>query len=56
MMERIEILGQSGHSSDPNLGRSALEAMHATIGELMALRGNGSGPGTTRSSACPSRP
>ena len=26
-MERIEILGQSGHSSDPNLGRSALEAM-----------------------------
>lgn len=39
MMERIEILGQSGHSSDPNLGRSALEAMHATIGELMALRG-----------------
>ncbi len=22
--------------SDPNLGRSALEAMHATIGELMA--------------------
>ncbi|HHM5837045.1 TPA: acetylornithine deacetylase [Pseudomonas aeruginosa] len=39
MMERIEILGQSGHSSDPNLGRSALEAMHATIGKLMALRG-----------------
>jgi acetylornithine deacetylase len=39
MMERIEILGQSGHSSDPSLGRSALEAMHAAIGELLVLRG-----------------
>ena len=38
MMERIDILGQSGHSSDPALGHSALEAMHASIGELMALR------------------
>lgn len=39
MMERIDILGQSGHSSDPTLGRGALEAMHAAIGELLALRG-----------------
>lgn len=39
MMERIDIVGQSGHSSDPRLGRSALEAMHAAIGELLALRG-----------------
>lgn len=39
MMERIDIHGQSGHSSDPTLGRSALEAMHAAIGELLALRG-----------------
>lgn len=39
MMERIDIVGQSGHSSDPSLGRSALEAMHAAIGELLALRG-----------------
>ncbi|CAD5376697.1 Acetylornithine deacetylase [Pseudomonas sp. OF001] len=38
MMERIDIHGQSGHSSDPTLGRSALEAMHAAIGELLALR------------------
>lgn len=38
MMERIDIHGQSGHSSDPSLGRSALEAMHAAIGELLALR------------------
>ncbi|MBO3277500.1 acetylornithine deacetylase [Pseudomonas schmalbachii] len=39
MMERIEIVGKSGHSSDPSLGRSALEAMHAAIGELLILRG-----------------
>jgi len=38
MMERIEIVGQSGHSSDPTLGHSALEAMHAAIGELLLLR------------------
>ncbi|MGY4534724.1 acetylornithine deacetylase [Pseudomonas sp. TE3786] len=38
MMERIDILGQSGHSSDPSLGHSALEAMHASMAELMALR------------------
>ena len=39
MMERIDILGRSGHSSDPSLGHSALEAMHGAIGELMSLRG-----------------
>jgi acetylornithine deacetylase len=38
MMERIDILGQSGHSSDPALGRNALEAMHEGICELLALR------------------
>ena len=38
MMERIDILGRSGHSSDPSLGHSALEAMHGAIGELMDLR------------------
>jgi acetylornithine deacetylase len=38
MMERIDILGRSGHSSDPSLGHSALEAMHEAIGELMGLR------------------
>lgn len=38
MMERIDIRGQSGHSSDPSLGRSALEAMNAAIGELLDLR------------------
>lgn len=38
MMERIDILGRSGHSSDPTLGNSALEAMHQAMGELMGLR------------------
>jgi len=38
MMERIDILGRSGHSSDPSLGHSALEAMHDAIGELRGLR------------------
>ncbi|ATR85287.1 acetylornithine deacetylase [Pseudomonas sp. HLS-6] len=38
MMERIDILGRSGHSSDPRLGHSALEAMHEAMGELMVLR------------------
>ena len=38
LMERVDILGRSGHSSDPSLGHSALEAMHAVMGELMGLR------------------
>lgn len=38
MMERIVIEGRSGHSSDPSLGHSALDAMHAVIGELIAYR------------------
>ena len=38
MMERIEILGQSGHSSNPSLGRNAMEAAHKVITELMQLR------------------
>ncbi|WP_442110622.1 acetylornithine deacetylase [Pseudomonas sp. NUPR-001] len=38
MMERIDILGRSGHSSDPSLGHSAMEAMHEVMGELMSLR------------------
>ncbi|MNF56171.1 Acetylornithine deacetylase [compost metagenome] len=39
MMERIDILGQSGHSSDPSLGHNALEAMHAVMSDLIELRG-----------------
>lgn len=38
MMERIDILGQSGHSSDPTLGHSALEAMQDVMLELRGLR------------------
>lgn len=38
MMERVDILGRSGHSSDPSLGHSALEAMHQVMGALMDLR------------------
>ncbi|MFA0809890.1 acetylornithine deacetylase [Microbulbifer epialgicus] len=39
MMEAVRITGQSGHSSNPTLGASALEAMHTVIGELLSLRG-----------------
>ncbi|NHN37106.1 acetylornithine deacetylase [Pseudomaricurvus alcaniphilus] len=38
MMEEIRIEGRSGHSSDPSLGNSALEAMHTVLGDLIALR------------------
>ena len=38
MMESVHVLGRSGHSSNPALGASALEGMHAVIGELLALR------------------
>ncbi|GGD06164.1 acetylornithine deacetylase [Halopseudomonas salina] len=38
MMERIDIAGQSGHSSDPSLGSNALEAMHRVIGDLLSMR------------------
>lgn len=38
MMERIRVQGQSGHSSNPALGKNALEAMHEMIGELLRFR------------------
>ena len=38
MMEAITITGQSGHSSNPALGRSALEAMHRVMTELLQWR------------------
>ncbi|MBI2382294.1 MAG: acetylornithine deacetylase [Gammaproteobacteria bacterium] len=38
LMESVRIAGQSGHSSDPRYGKSALEAMHEAIAELIALR------------------
>lgn len=38
MMEGIRLTGRSGHSSDPALGNSALEGMHAVVGELLSWR------------------
>lgn len=38
LMDAIRLLGQSGHSSDPSLGRNALEGMHAVISDLMVYR------------------
>jgi acetylornithine deacetylase len=38
MMLSITLQGASGHSSDPELGRNALDAMHCVIGELLAFR------------------
>ena len=39
MMERLVFEGQSGHSSNPALGRNALEGMHEAMGRLLNLRG-----------------
>jgi acetylornithine deacetylase len=38
MMEAIRIRGQAGHSSNPALGKSALDAMTYVMGELISLR------------------
>lgn len=39
MMESVVVTGQAGHSSNPNLGNSALEGMHAVMSDLIAYRG-----------------
>ena len=38
MMESVRVTGRAGHSSNPALGNSALDAMHAVMGELMVFR------------------
>ena len=38
MMQAVKITGQAGHSSNPDLGNNALDAMHAVIGQLMSFR------------------
>ncbi len=38
MMERIKIIGNSGHSSDPSLGNNALDAMTVVMSDLMDFR------------------
>jgi acetylornithine deacetylase len=37
-MARIKLTGRSGHSSDPSLGRSALDGMRLVLNEMVALR------------------
>jgi len=38
MMEAIRVRGQAGHSSNPALGKSALDAMTQVMSELISLR------------------
>ena len=38
MMETVRIEGRAGHSSDPSLGASALDAMHSVLSELIGYR------------------
>ncbi|WP_438951007.1 acetylornithine deacetylase [Porticoccus sp.] len=38
MVEKLIIEGRSGHSSDPALGRNAMETMYSAMGELLSLR------------------
>lgn len=38
MMEELRISGKSGHSSNPELGNNAMEAMHEVMSELMLFR------------------
>lgn len=38
MVEKLVIEGSSGHSSNPALGRNAMETMHTVLGELLQLR------------------
>ncbi len=38
MLERVVITGHAGHSSDPSLGRNAIDAMYDVIGRLQQFR------------------
>ena len=38
MMEAVRITGRAGHSSNPDLGNSALEGMHSVMGDLITYR------------------
>lgn len=38
LMESIRVIGSAGHSSNPALGNSALEAMHEVMAELLDYR------------------
>ena len=39
LMEAVRVVGRSGHSSDPSLGKNALEGMHKAIEGLLTYRG-----------------
>tara|TARA_B110000503_G_scaffold105513_1_gene157431 strand:+ start:23355 stop:24506 length:1152 start_codon:yes stop_codon:yes gene_type:complete len=38
MMQAVRVTGQAGHSSNPKLGNSALEGMHAVMADLIVYR------------------
>lgn len=38
MMENLRLTGRAGHSSNPALGISAMDAMHSVMGELLVIR------------------
>lgn len=40
MMEAVRVRGKSGHSSNPSLGKNALESMNQVMNELIQLRGD----------------
>lgn len=39
VMESVRVIGQAGHSSDPSLGKNALETMNSVINQLLVYRG-----------------
>ena len=38
MMESVRVTGRAGHSSNPDLGNSALDGMHCVMSDLMTYR------------------
>ena len=38
MMQSVKVTGRAGHSSNPELGNSALDGVHAVIGDLINFR------------------
>jgi acetylornithine deacetylase len=38
MMEGLRVQGAAGHSSDPSLGKNAIDIMHEVVSELLSLR------------------
>ena len=44
LMEAVRLIGRSGHSSDPSLGKNALEGMHKAIAGAAHLPGRATAP------------